>query len=106
MADAKEFLERIPSFTASDFRAETLTPLDELKELAGKHMRYKMELFVTHLQHKMLTKIQTLEKSKQFLTDRWERPQGGGGITCILQDGENIFILITNAVKKINSLVK
>ena len=31
MEDAKEFIDRIPSFTASDFRADTLTPLEELK---------------------------------------------------------------------------
>lgn len=31
MAEGKEFNDRIPSFTASDFRAATLTPLEELK---------------------------------------------------------------------------
>nr|CAD7203033.1 unnamed protein product [Timema douglasi] len=27
------------------------------------------------------------DEETKFLVDRWERPQGGGGITCILQDG-------------------
>ena len=52
-----------------------------------------MELFVTYLQHKMLTQLQTYEPNKQFIADRWERPQGGGGITCILQDGKNCLCL-------------
>ena len=56
-------------------------------------MKYKMELFVTYLQHKMLTQLQAYEPNKQFIADRWERPQGGGGITCILQDGKNCLCL-------------
>nr|CAD7427337.1 unnamed protein product [Timema monikensis] len=27
------------------------------------------------------------DEETKFRVDRWERPQGGGGITCILQDG-------------------
>lgn len=54
-------------------------------------MKYRMELFVTYLQHKMLTQLQAYEPAAKFVADRWERPQGGGGITCILQDGKYPF---------------
>ena len=90
---SQEFNERIPSFTASDFRAETITPLEDLKELAQTKMKYKMELFVTHLQHKVLNQLEKYEPEKKFLADRWQREQGGGGITCILQDGMKIIII-------------
>lgn len=28
------------------------------------------------------------EGGAKFIVDRWERQEGGGGITCVLQDGE------------------
>lgn len=27
-------------------------------------------------------------KDTRFRIDRWERPEGGGGITCVIQDGQ------------------
>jgi coproporphyrinogen III oxidase len=27
------------------------------------------------------------DEETKFRVDRWERPEGGGGITCVIQDG-------------------
>lgn len=89
--DATEFEAKIKTLQPSDFMAETIAPLDDLKESATSHMKYKMELFVTHLQAKVLGQLQAYEPTKQFQVDRWQRELGGGGITCILQDGRYLF---------------
>ena len=39
------------------------------------------------LQHKIIETIEMTE-SKTFLHDSWQRPEGGGGNTCILENGE------------------
>jgi len=93
MTEASEFEAKIKNLQPSDFIAETITSLGDLKESAPTHMRHKMELFVTHLQAKVLRQLQVYEPSKQFQVDRWRREQGGGGITCILQDGERTIFL-------------
>ena len=38
------------------------------------------------LQHKIIETIEMTE-SKTFLHDSWQRPEGGGGNTCILENG-------------------
>ena len=39
------------------------------------------------LQHKIIETIEMTE-SKTFLHDSWQRPEGGGGNACILENGE------------------
>ena len=66
-----------------------------------------MEVYVTNLQGKIIKKLQELEPGAEFIVDKWERKEvwkkidltrkiffkfkhfvkGGGGITCITQDG-------------------
>ncbi|GME27863.1 Coproporphyrinogen-III oxidase [Neofusicoccum parvum] len=56
---------------------------------ASSPMRLRMEKFI-HEQQKEI--VQSLEEvdGKFFQVDTWERPHGGGGITCVLQEG-NVF---------------
>lgn len=51
-------------------------------------MRYKMEAYITNLQGKIIKKLQELEPESKFIVDKWSRKEGGGGITCITQDGK------------------
>jgi coproporphyrinogen III oxidase len=51
-------------------------------------MRYKMEAYVTNLQGKVIKELQKHEPEVQFKVDKWARKEGGGGITCIAQDGQ------------------
>ncbi|KAI8991784.1 Coproporphyrinogen III oxidase [Mycotypha africana] len=52
-------------------------------------MRLRMEAFIKGLQNRIVNDIEQLD-GKQFTKTVWERPEGGEGITCVLQDG-NVF---------------
>ncbi|CAB4396687.1 unnamed protein product [Rhizophagus irregularis] len=52
-------------------------------------MRHRMEKYIKSLQLLIIKEIESLD-GKKFEIDRWEREQGGEGISCILQDG-NVF---------------
>lgn len=52
-------------------------------------MRLRMEKLIKEHQEKIVNEISNID-GKQFVTDTWERPNGGGGISCVLQDG-NVF---------------
>jgi len=71
----------------SDALTNTIT--DEAILLENQNlMRTKMEVFVTNLQGQLIQKLQEIEPESKFIVDRWNRKQGGGGITCITQDGK------------------
>ncbi|PKS13092.1 hypothetical protein jhhlp_000433 [Lomentospora prolificans] len=52
-------------------------------------MRLRMEKFIKEQQQAIVAGLEELDGEK-FRTDEWKRPGGGGGITCVLQDG-NVF---------------
>ena len=45
--------------------------------------------FLTDLQKSIIKMICTFDE-KKFLEDKWKREEGGGGLTCLLENG-NIF---------------
>ncbi len=49
-------------------------------------MRLRMESFIQTQQKAIVTALSKLDGSS-FRTDTWTRPNGGGGISCVLQDG-------------------
>lgn len=81
-----------------DFMAEPITPRDELlKNVNDGSMKAKFELFVLQVQNEFCRALEEVEKKytdeadpdkvNKFIVDRWLREEGGGGITCIIQDG-------------------
>ncbi len=50
-------------------------------------MRLRMEAFIKAQQKEIVSTLETLDPSHKFRTDTWTRPNGGGGISCVLQDG-------------------
>jgi coproporphyrinogen III oxidase len=79
--------------------AETITPLATLQSNSDS-MRSQFELFVMKIQKEVCDSLQQIEskgvdgnidgdkkESVQFKVDRWTREEGGGGVTCIIQDG-------------------
>ena len=52
--------------------------------------RLKMEKLCMDLQHELCRALEEFEgeDGKKFKVDRWTRKEGGGGITCVLQDGK------------------
>ncbi|XP_050455228.1 oxygen-dependent coproporphyrinogen-III oxidase [Cataglyphis hispanica] len=70
------------------FMAEPITTVEELQNNPDK-MRTKMELLVMKTQADFCRALESLESDGSlFKVDRWSRKEGGGGITCVLQDGE------------------
>ena len=70
-----------------DYMAE---PISGHKALQGHQleMRLRMEKMIMKVQRELCKELAVLETGKEFSVDRWERQEGGGGISCVLQDGE------------------
>lgn len=52
-------------------------------------MRLRMEEFIKQHQKQIVAELEGID-GKRFHIDTWDRPQGGGGISCVLQEG-NVF---------------
>ncbi|KAF2633456.1 coproporphyrinogen III oxidase [Macroventuria anomochaeta] len=50
-------------------------------------MRLRMEQFIKQHQKQIVSELEKVDGTK-FTIDSWQRPEGGGGITCVLQDGK------------------
>lgn len=68
------------------FMTEPITDIATLNKDATK-MRSKMEVMIMKIQAEVCRSLESLEEDTRFKVDRWLRPEGGGGITCIIQDG-------------------
>lgn len=75
-------------------------PISGFVSMEGEvsEMRLRMEKMCMNLQYKLCKNLEKLEHEveenkggsgvKRFRVDRWTRKEGGGGISCILQDGK------------------
>ncbi len=70
-------------------------PLSGFSALDGEvtEMRLRMEKLCLSVQHQLCRELERLEADKgsppkKFKVDRWTRKEGGGGISCVLQDGK------------------
>ncbi|XP_051157658.1 oxygen-dependent coproporphyrinogen-III oxidase [Leptopilina boulardi] len=71
----------------SSFKAKPITSREDLIKNRND-MKTKMELFIMKIQAEFCDKLEEQEEMNQtFIVDRWTRKEGGGGITCVLQDG-------------------
>ncbi|OIW25818.1 Coproporphyrinogen III oxidase-like protein [Coniochaeta ligniaria NRRL 30616] len=52
-------------------------------------MRLRMEAFIKEQQQEIVRALEAVD-GKKFRQDAWQRKEGGGGVTCVLQDG-NVF---------------
>lgn len=70
------------------YMAEPITDPEQLLDTEDD-MKTKMELLIMKIQADFCRALEIEEHSGQkFKVDRWLRKEGGGGITCVLQDGE------------------
>lgn len=72
----------------------SIAELDEVTKRRSKitktsPMRLRMEALITDHQSKIVNALTKLD-GKEFRKDTWTRPNGGGGTSCVLQDG-NVF---------------
>ncbi|GLH03021.1 Oxygen-dependent coproporphyrinogen-III oxidase [Gryllus bimaculatus] len=66
-------------------------PITDQKTLNSNRndMKARMELFIMKVQADFCRALEAEEEGGAvFKVDRWTRKEGGGGITCVLQDGE------------------
>ncbi|XP_076258847.1 oxygen-dependent coproporphyrinogen-III oxidase [Rhynchophorus ferrugineus] len=69
-----------------NFMAPPITPVEKLEKNADD-MKTKMELMIMKVQHEVCRALEN-EDTTKFKIDRWERKEGGGGISCVLQNGK------------------
>lgn len=72
---------------ASQFMCEPITDKETLEDNKDD-MKTKMELMIMRIQQEFCEALEREEDPRyRFQVDRWTRSEGGGGISCILQDG-------------------
>ena len=66
-------------------------PISGSKALEGNpsRMQLRMERLCMDLQGQLCRELERFEEGKKFRVDRWMRKEGGGGISCVLQDGKS-----------------
>nr|CAG4640793.1 EOG090X04L5 [Eulimnadia texana] len=70
------------------FMGQPITSAEEM-EKNKEDMRVRMELMIMKIQADFCHALEGEETSgKKFQVDRWLRKEGGGGVTCVMQDGE------------------
>ena len=81
--------QRDPDPRFSYFMAAPVSDTDKLV-LDSHTIASKMELLIMEIQAEVCQAVEALETSeKKFLVDKWTKENNtGGGVTCVLQDGE------------------
>ncbi|XP_013166009.1 PREDICTED: oxygen-dependent coproporphyrinogen-III oxidase isoform X2 [Papilio xuthus] len=80
-AEMKEIMQ------LKNYMAEPITPLAQLEQNPDD-MKTQMELLIMRIQAEFCRALEKEEdQESKFKVDRWTRKEGGGGITCVLQDG-------------------
>lgn len=75
-------------FNYSQYLAAPITEVEHLMRTSDD-MKTRMELFIMGIQTNFVRALEDAENfDKKFIVDRWLRKEGGGGITCVLQDGD------------------
>jgi coproporphyrinogen III oxidase len=67
--------------------APTVTPMEKL-ENDPESLRTKSELLVTRIQAEVCRALEEIDGKEKFTVEKWDRKEGGGGITCVMQDGK------------------
>jgi coproporphyrinogen III oxidase len=60
----------------------TPAPAEVLERLVAE-----LASFAGALQEEICAELERVDGAGRFVRDRWERPGGGGGLSCVLQDG-------------------
>uniref|UniRef100_A0A3Q0S6K3 Oxygen-dependent coproporphyrinogen-III oxidase, mitochondrial n=1 Tax=Amphilophus citrinellus TaxID=61819 RepID=A0A3Q0S6K3_AMPCI len=68
------------------FMSPPVTDINVLQERKDE-MRTKMEMLIMETQAEFCKALEKVDGGK-FRVDRWDRKEGGGGISCVMQDGK------------------
>ncbi len=61
--------------------------LQGLKDLVGLPMKDKFQQYIQTLQDTITSKLEAVDGAARFKEDIWERPEGGGGRTRVIENG-------------------
>lgn len=81
------------SLSVDHFMADPITDKTILLSKPD-NIRHIFEVFIMKHQKKFCQALEKFEldacpaNPSKFIADKWSRPEGGGGITCVLQDGK------------------
>lgn len=80
--------------TGQQLDAPTIAERDSLSKResgvsVNSPMRLRMEQYIKQKQEEIVRALEGVD-GKRFQVDAWDRPNGGGGISCVLQEG-NVF---------------
>lgn len=73
--------------TPQEWMAPSVTKLDELTNGLDSSFRAKMEALCMQLQSKLCRKMEKIDGREKFRVDKWDRSAGGGGISCVMENG-------------------
>lgn len=79
-------VEERASSQVGSWMSEPLTSVEDL-EKNSKDMKCRMEVLIMRIQAEVCKALEEQDGEKKFQVDKWYRKEGGGGITCVLQDG-------------------
>jgi len=85
-AKGKVQLAASSSIDTSGFMAQPITDVDHLQKNQAD-MKSKMELMILRIQGEVCRALEEQDGDAKFKVERWQRSEGGGGITCVIQDG-------------------
>uniref|UniRef100_A0A8C5LRA6 Oxygen-dependent coproporphyrinogen-III oxidase, mitochondrial n=1 Tax=Leptobrachium leishanense TaxID=445787 RepID=A0A8C5LRA6_9ANUR len=85
LGPAGEELER----RCQSFMAPPVTNMQELRDNPGD-MKTHMELLILETQAEVCRALAAADGGATFTVDKWNRAEGGGGVSCVLQDS-NVF---------------
>jgi len=71
--------------------AEPLTDTTSL-ENSMDDMKSRMEVMILGVQADICRRLAAID-GQEFRVDRWLREEGGGGVSCVLQDGKTRALL-------------
>ncbi|XP_066455258.1 oxygen-dependent coproporphyrinogen-III oxidase, mitochondrial [Eleutherodactylus coqui] len=83
IVDPGEELER----RVAGFMAPPVTEMEQLRRSGGE-MCSRMELMIMETQAEVCRALQAADGGAGFTVDRWQRAEGGGGVSCVLQDSK------------------
>eukprot|EP00914_Ancora_sagittata_P003488 GHVO01007323.1.p1 GENE.GHVO01007323.1~~GHVO01007323.1.p1 ORF type:complete len:393 (-),score=39.92 GHVO01007323.1:87-1265(-) len=70
----------------SEFMAMPVTEMQQLKSTPND-IKTKMELMIMRIQGEVCHALEKADGDTKFKVERWFRKEGGGGVTCVMQDG-------------------
>ena len=64
--------------------------LEKTKMSLPDHAAAEVKAFLMNFQSELCKDMEAVDKKATFFHDHWQRPEGGGGISCVMENG-NLF---------------